>query len=85
MIPKAERSVESDETAVGARIAWILLMSDKPKSTEEQVEKIEAIIGSEALGYGGSGREEHSGENSPKPSKSLTDDLADNTPEDLGQ
>jgi hypothetical protein len=62
-----------------------MMSTDKPKSTEEQVERIEAIVGSDALGYQGSGREEHSGENSPKPSTSLTDDLADNSPADLGR
>ena len=61
------------------------MMTDKPKSTEEQVERIEAIVGSESLGYQGSGREEHSGENSPKPSTGLADDLADNSPADLGR
>jgi len=54
----------------------------EPKSTEEQNEKITVINGNEALGYTGSGREEHSGENSPKDS-SWTDDLADNSPKDL--
>lgn len=53
------------------------------KSTEEMNEKITAIKGSEALGYEGAGREEHSGENDPDDSSSLTDDLADNKPEDL--
>jgi hypothetical protein len=61
------------------------MMTDKPKSTEEQVERIEAIVGSESLGYQGSGREEHSGENSPKPSTDPADDLADNSPADLGR
>ena len=56
-------------------------MSDK-KSTEEQIEKIDVIKGSEALGYEGAGREEHSGENSPRPPRDLTDELADNTPRD---
>jgi hypothetical protein len=55
-----------------------------PKSTEEQVERIEMIIGSESLGYEGRGREEHSGENSPSESKNLTDDMADNSPKDRG-
>jgi hypothetical protein len=53
------------------------------KSTEEQNEKITVIKGSEVLGYEGAGREEHSGENSPEDSASLTDDLADNSPGDL--
>jgi len=56
---------------------------DEPKSTEEMNEKITAIKGSESLGYQGSGREEHSGENAPEDSSSLTDDLADNSPKDL--
>ena len=56
-------------------------MSDT-KSTEEQVEKIDVIKGSEVLGYEGAGREEHSGENSPRPPRDLTDELADNTPRD---
>lgn len=50
------------------------------KSTEEQLEKIEVIEGTEVLGYEGSGREEHSGQNEPEPSDGLTDDLADNWP-----
>jgi hypothetical protein len=56
---------------------------DEQKSTEEQNEKITVIKGSESLGYDGAGREEHSGENVPEESSSLTDDLADNTPADL--
>ena len=60
-------------------------MSEQKKSTEEQVERIEAIRGNEVLGYEGSGREEHSGENSPKNSGSLSDDFADNKKEDLGK
>ena len=55
----------------------------EPKSTEEQTEKITAIVGSEALGYQGSGREEHSGENTPEETGSLADDLADNAVTDL--
>jgi hypothetical protein len=58
-------------------------MSEHKKSTEEQVERIEAIRGSEVLGYEGSGREEHSGENSPKKPGNLTDDLADNQKKDM--
>jgi hypothetical protein len=57
--------------------------SEREKSTEEQNEKITVIKGSEALGYEGAGREEHSGENAPDESSSLTDDLADNKPSDL--
>ena len=60
-------------------------MSDDKKSTDEQVERIETIRGSEVLGYEGGGREEHSGENRPKDSGDLKDGLADNTPKDLGK
>jgi hypothetical protein len=58
-------------------------MSDDEKgATEEQTEKISTIKGGEALGYEGSGREEHSGENSPRrKSGKLTDELADNQPD----
>lgn len=59
-------------------------MSDDEKgATEEQNEKIEVIRGAESLGYEGAGREEHSGENSPRPPRDLRDELADNEPEDL--
>ena len=47
------------------------------KSTEEQTEKIEAIVGDEALGYVGSGQEEHSGQKSPRDGSASSDDLAD--------
>jgi hypothetical protein len=57
-------------------------MSDDEKgATEDEVEKIDVIRGSEALGYEGAGREEHSGENSPVPPRDLRDELADNEPE----
>lgn len=56
-------------------------MSDEKGATEDQVEKIEVIRGSEVLGYEGAGREEHSGENEPDSGGSLTDDLADNRPD----
>ena len=56
-------------------------MSDDKGATEEKNEKIEVIDGTEVLGYEGSGREEHSGEKSGKPSG----DLADNKPEQLGR
>jgi hypothetical protein len=59
-------------------------MSDDEKgATEADMEKIETIKGSEVLGYEGVGREEHSGENSPKNNNKLTDDLADNKAEQL--
>ena len=60
-------------------------MSKQNRPTEDQVEKIDAIVGSESMGYEGAGREEHSGENSPKSSGDLKDELADNKPSDLGQ
>jgi hypothetical protein len=57
-------------------------MSDDEKgATEEQVDRIQTIVGNEVLGYEGAGREEHSGENSPRKSNKLTDELADNKPE----
>jgi len=59
-------------------------MNDEKGATEDEVEKISVIRGSEALGYEGSGREEHSGENAPRrQSGDLRDDLADNRPEDV--
>ena len=58
-------------------------MDEKLKSTEEQLVKIDVIDGTEVLGYEGSGREEHSGENAPRASDKMKDDLADNAPQDL--
>jgi hypothetical protein len=58
-------------------------MANDKKATEDQVEKISVIRGSEALGYEGAGREEHSGENSPEPEDDLRDGLADNQPKDV--
>lgn len=58
-------------------------MNDEKGATEDQVEKIDVIRGNEVLGYDGSGREEHSGENSPRAPKNLNDELADNRPEDV--
>lgn len=66
-----------------------LLASSRPmdndKSTEEQNVKIDAIVGDEALGYDGSGRGEHSGqEDSGATQKDdLGDELADNRPDQL--
>ena len=59
------------------------MANDEKRPTESQVEKIDAIVGNEVLGYDGAGREEHSGENSPKQPKDLQDELADNRPEDM--
>ena len=59
-------------------------MSDDEKgATEEDLEKIDTIKGSEVLGYEGAGREEHSGENSPREGNRFTDDLADNKPDQV--
>ena len=58
-------------------------MSDE-RTTEEQMQKIDAIVGDEVLGYEGSGREEHSGQSSAGDERredSLEDRLADNRPE----
>ncbi len=57
-------------------------MSDEKRPTEDD-KTIDAIVGSEALGYEGAGREEHSGENPPRDPEDLLDELADNEPEDL--
>ena len=55
--------------------------------TEDKMQKIDAIVGSEVLGYEGNAREEHSGSSNPPRSESTDpkDSLADNKPEDLGQ
>ena len=58
-------------------------MNDEKGATEDQVVRIETIKGDEVLGYEGSGREEHSGENSPTESDSPTSGVADNRPRDL--
>lgn len=52
-------------------------------ATEEQTEKIDAIVGDEVLGYDGSGREEHSGQPSVPNKERLTDALANNRPEQI--
>lgn len=48
-------------------------------STEDQNVKIRTIRGSETLGYEGEAREEHSGQNSPRPAPGPTGGLADNS------
>lgn len=57
---------------------------DEKGATEDEVQRIQSIKGDEVLGYEGEGREEHSGENSPKAPKRIEDTLADNRPEQLG-
>lgn len=52
-------------------------------ATEEQTEKIDAIVGDEVLGYNGSGRSEHSGQLSAPKKERVTDALANNRPEQL--
>lgn len=59
-------------------------MDDEKGATEDKMQKIDVIRGTEVLGYEGTGREEHSGENSPRQPKDLSDELADNKPEDVG-
>ena len=59
-------------------------MSDDEKgAVEDDVEKIGVIRGSEVLGYEGAGREEHSGENTPREAPDLESDLADNEPDQV--
>lgn len=58
-------------------------MSDDKGATEDEVQKIDVIRGSEVLGYEGGGRGEHSGENAPKAPNDLRGDLADNTKKDI--
>jgi hypothetical protein len=52
-------------------------------ATEEQNQKIDAIVGDEVLGYDGSARGEHSGQASEPTEDSFTDSLANNRPEDV--
>jgi hypothetical protein len=59
------------------------MSEDEKGATEEQNQKIDVIRGTEALGYEGAGREEHSGENAPTRPSDPRDELADNEPEDL--
>lgn len=56
------------------------------KSTEEQNQKIDAIVGDEVLGYKGSQQGEHSGQESPHEGPAgdaLADSLADNRPDQV--
>lgn len=47
-------------------------------ATEDQVERIRDIKGSEVLGHKGEAREEHSGQNEPRENPDPDGDLADN-------
>ena len=70
-------------TRAGDRAADLhssLPMSDEKGATEDEVERIKVIRGTEALGYEGSGREEHSGEKRVEQDQDLESDLADNQP-----
>ncbi|HYK02194.1 MAG TPA: hypothetical protein VE974_10590 [Thermoanaerobaculia bacterium] len=56
------------------------------KSTEEQTQKIDAIVGDEVLGYEGAAHGEHSGQETPEyedAGDTLADSLADNRPEQI--
>ena len=50
---------------------------------EEQNEKIDAIVGDEVLGYEGSGRGEHSGQESEPDTERPADPLAHNRPDEV--
>ena len=52
-------------------------------ATEDQTERIDAIVGDEALGYDGSGRGEHSGQESSSTPERITDALANNRPDQV--
>lgn len=52
-------------------------------ATEEQNQKIDAIVGDEVLGYEGSARGEHSGQQSTPHEETLADTLADNRPDQM--
>jgi hypothetical protein len=68
----------------GPPLAQQYTMSEDEKgATEADMQKIDVIRGAESLGYEGAGREEHSGENSPKQANDPRDELADNKPEDI--
>ena len=55
------------------------------KSTEEQVVRIDTIVGDEVLGYKGEGREEHSGAKvrNEGDNTDIGHDIADNRPEQV--
>jgi hypothetical protein len=57
--------------------------ADAKGAIEEEFVRIECIDGYEVLGYRGEGREEHSGENTPRALEDQLGELADNLPEDI--
>jgi len=61
-------------------------IEDEKGAKEEQTQKIEAIVGDEALGYQGPAQGEHSGQTagrSKRPDDGLEDRLADNRPDQI--
>lgn len=57
--------------------------ADGKGATEDQVNRIESIDRTEALGYDGESREEHSGQNEPVPHLDTDHDLADNEADEI--
>ena len=57
--------------------------TDEQGATEEQTERIDAIVGDEVLGYEGSSPAEHSGQEPEPTEERLSDRLADNRPEQV--
>lgn len=55
---------------------------DSKGASEDEVRRIETIDRTEALGYDGEARGEHSGQNEPVHSVSIEDELADNEPDE---
>lgn len=78
-----ERAVSERRRTVRYLPCSTKVMSDDKGATEEEVQKIDVIRGSEVLGYDGAGREEHSGENKPREQNDLRGELADNTKKDI--
>jgi hypothetical protein len=78
-------NLPADNSFFGARLAHLFAMNEE-KSTEEQNVKIDAIVGNEALGYEGSARGEHSGQEGSDQAgagDALGDGLADNRPDQV--
>lgn len=60
--------------------------NEEQGATEDQTEKIDAIVGDQALGYDGAARGEHSGQESghdEPANEGPVDDLADNRPDQM--
>jgi hypothetical protein len=57
--------------------------ADSKGATEDQVQRITGIKGSEALGYKSEAHEEHSGKSSPPRNPDPDSDFADNKPEQI--